>query len=68
MEDGILLQLIIAVLAMGIVGCTGIMYVMYARIKQLVAELRVIKSRVEITDEELTRLGDDIAEFKKLKF
>jgi uncharacterized protein YicC (UPF0701 family) len=44
------------------------MYVMYARIKQLVAELRVIKSRVDITDEELTRLTDDIEEFKKLKF
>jgi hypothetical protein len=56
------------VLALGIVGCSGIMYIMYARIKQLVAELRVIKSRVEVTDEELTRLGDDIREFKKLKF
>jgi uncharacterized OsmC-like protein len=54
--------------AAAVVGCSGIMYVMYARIKQLVAELRVIKSRVEITDEELARLGDDIAEFKKLKF
>jgi uncharacterized OsmC-like protein len=56
------------VLALGIVGCSGIMYVMYARIKQLVAELRVIKSRVEITDEELNKLTDDIAEFKMLKF
>ncbi len=55
-------------LALGIVGCTAVMYVMYARIKQLVAELRVIKSRVEVTDEELTKLTDDIAEFKKLKF
>lgn len=53
---------------MGIVGCTAIMYVMYARIKQLVAELRLLKNRIEITDEELTRLTDDIEEFKKLKF
>jgi cell division protein FtsB len=68
MVDELLLQLIIAVLALGIVGCTGVMYVMYARIKQLVAELRVIKSRVEITDEELSKLTDDIAEFKMLKF
>jgi uncharacterized OsmC-like protein len=68
LAEDIFLQLIIAVLALGIVGCTGIMYIMYARIKQLVAELRVIKSRVEVTDEELTRLGDDIEEFKKLKF
>ncbi len=44
------------------------MYVMYARIKQLVTETRVLKNRVEITDEELNRLTDDIEEFKKLKF
>jgi hypothetical protein len=41
---------------------------MYARIKQLTAELRVLKNRVEITDEELGRLAYDIEEFKKLKF
>jgi cell division protein FtsB len=66
--DELFLQFLVGVLALGIVGCTAIMYVMYARIKQLVAELRVIKNRVEITDEELTKLTDDIAEFKKLKF
>ncbi len=52
----------------GIVGCSGIMYIMYARIKQLVAETRMLKNRVEMTDEELNRLTDDIEEFKKLKF
>ncbi len=62
------LQFVIAVLALGIVGCTGVMYVMYARIKQLVTELRVIKNRVEVNDEELVKLADDIEEFKKLKF
>ena len=62
------LELLIAMLAVGIVGCTGIMYVMYSRIKQLVAELRMLKDRVEITDEELGKLADDIDEFKKLKF
>ncbi len=62
------LELVIAVLGVGIVGCTGIMYVMYSRIKQLVAELRMLKNRVEITDEELGKLADDIDEFKKLKF
>jgi cytochrome c biogenesis protein ResB len=62
------LMMIIAVLGVSIVGCTGIMYVMYARIKQLVAELRTLKSRVEINDEELGKLADDIEEFKKLKF
>ena len=62
------LELLIAVLAAAIVGCTAIMYVMYARIKQLVSELRALKNRVEITDEELVKLADDIEEFKKLKF
>lgn len=62
------LELVIGVLAVGIVGCTGIMYVMYSRIKQLVAELRMLKDRVEVTDEELGKLADDIEEFKKLKF
>lgn len=62
------LEFVIAVLAVGIVGCCTVMYVMYARIKQLVTELRVIKNRVEVTDEELTKLTDDIEEFKRLKF
>jgi hypothetical protein len=62
------LELVIAVLGVGIVGCTGIMYIMYSRIKQLVAELRMLKNRVEITDEELGKLAEDIEEFKKLKF
>ncbi|HUL62856.1 MAG TPA: hypothetical protein VLT35_07310 [Methanocella sp.] len=66
--DEIIFEAIIGVLAIGIIGCSGIMYVMYARIKQLVAELRLLKSRVEITDEELNKLADDIDEFKKLKF
>jgi uncharacterized membrane protein YciS (DUF1049 family) len=62
------LELIIALLSVGFVICFIIMYVMYARIRQLNAELRVIKNRVEITDEELGRLAYDIEEFKKLKF
>jgi cell division protein FtsB len=66
--EELLLELVIAVLAVGIVGSCTIMFVMYARIKQLVAELRMLKNRVEITDEELGKLADDIEEFKKLKF
>ncbi|MCD1295934.1 hypothetical protein CUJ83_13105 [Methanocella sp. CWC-04] len=62
------LELIIGLLSVGFVICFIIMYIMYARIKQLNAELRVIKNRVEITDEELGRLAYDIEEFKKLKF
>lgn len=64
----VFLELIIALLSVGLICCFIIMYVMYARIKQLNAELRVIKNRVEVTDEELGRLAYDIEEFKKLKF
>ncbi len=64
----LLLELVIGVLSLGIVLCFVIMYVMYTRIKQLTAELRMLKNRVEITDEELGRLAYDIEEFKKLKF
>ncbi len=63
-----LLELLIGILSLGIVLCFVTMYIMYTRIKQLTAELRVLKNRVEITDEELGRLAYDIEEFKKLKF
>ncbi|WP_174589689.1 hypothetical protein [Methanocella conradii] len=63
-----LLEVVIGILSLGIVLCFIIMYIMYTRIKQLTAELRVLKNRVEITDEELGRLAYDIEEFKKLKF
>ena len=66
--DEIWFELVIAILIVGIGACAAVMSVMYARIKQLVTELRVLKSRVEVTDEELTKLADDIEEFKKLKF
>jgi hypothetical protein len=61
------LDLLILLLTAGLVTCFIIMYVMYARIKQLNGELRMLKNRVEITDEELGRLVEDIDEFKKLK-
>lgn len=64
----VLLELLTGVLCVGIIVCFGVMYVMYTRIRQLTAELRVLKNRVEITDEELGRLAYDIEEFKKLKF
>ncbi|HTY91959.1 MAG TPA: hypothetical protein VMC84_12355 [Methanocella sp.] len=67
MEE-VLLELLIAILCVGIIVCFGVMFIMYTRIKQLTAELRVLKNRVEITDEELGRLAYDIEEFKKLKF
>gem|GEM_PF-1131174 len=41
-------------------------YLMNVRIKQLKYELDELKSRVSITDEELTRLSKDIEDFKKI--
>jgi hypothetical protein len=68
METLFILELFIALMFVGILICFVVMYIMYARIRQLNAELRVLKNRVEITDEELGRLAYDIEEFKKLKF
>jgi hypothetical protein len=66
--DETLFETMVGILVLGIVLCFVTMYIMYTRIKQLTAELRVLKNRVEITDEELGRLAYDIEEFKKLKF
>jgi hypothetical protein len=66
--DELLFEFLVGVLVLGIILCFVIMYIMYTRIKQLTTELRALKNRVEITDEELGRLAYDIEEFKKLKF
>ena len=66
--DETLFEFLVGVLVLAIVLCFVVMVIMYTRIKQLTAELRVLKNRVEITDEELGRLAYDIEEFKKLKF
>ncbi|MCE8422630.1 MAG: hypothetical protein J5U19_13010 [Candidatus Methanoperedens sp.] len=44
-----------------------IMYLMNIRIKQLRKELDDLRDRVTITGEELTRLSEDIEDFKKIK-
>ncbi|VVB55782.1 Uncharacterised protein [uncultured archaeon] len=41
-------------------------YLMSVRMRQLENELREVKSRISITDEELTRLSKDIEDFKKI--
>ena len=41
-------------------------YLMSVRMRQLENELREVKSRISITDEELTRLSNDIEDFKKI--
>ncbi len=44
-----------------------LLYLMNVRIKQLERELKDVRSRMALTDDELTRLAHDIEDFKKLK-
>lgn len=44
-----------------------LLYLMNVRIKQLERELKDIRGRVAVTDEELLRLTKDIEDFKKLR-
>jgi predicted Holliday junction resolvase-like endonuclease len=43
------------------------LYLMNVRIKQLEKELRNMRNRMALTDEELTRLAHDIEDFKRLE-
>lgn len=42
------------------------LYLMNIRLKQLRRELNELRERVSITNEELTRLSNDIDDFKKI--
>jgi hypothetical protein len=44
-----------------------LVYMMNIRIKQLENELTTVRSRMALTDDELTRLTRDIEDFKRLK-
>lgn len=44
-----------------------LMYLMNIRIRQLEKELKDVRSRMSLTDDELTRLAHDIEDFKRLK-
>ncbi len=44
-----------------------LVYMMNIRIKQLENELTTVRSRMALTDDELTRLAHDIEDFKRLK-
>lgn len=44
-----------------------LVYMMNIRIKQLENELTIVRSRMALTDDELTRLTRDIEDFKRLK-
>ena len=59
--------LIIGVLLLILIIAFFLMYLMNVRIKQLETELRLVRSRMALTDDELTRLAHDIEDFKRLK-
>jgi cell division protein FtsL len=44
-----------------------LMYLMNVRIQQQDRELKEVRSRMSLTDDELTRLARDIEDFKRLK-
>ncbi|HEX7575412.1 MAG TPA: hypothetical protein VF360_03470 [Candidatus Methanoperedens sp.] len=60
------IDLLSSVLIMILIIAFFFIYLMNVRIKQLKYELDDLKSRVTITDEELTRLSKDIEDFKKI--
>jgi len=60
------LDLIASLLMVILIIAFFYIYLMNVRIKQLKYELDDLKSRVTITDEELTRLSKDIEDFKKI--
>jgi predicted Holliday junction resolvase-like endonuclease len=59
--------LIIGVLLLVLIIAFFLMYLMNIRIKQLDNELKSVRSRMALTDDELTRLAHDIDDFKRLK-
>ena len=60
------MELITSVLVVILMVAFFFIYLMNVRIKQLKYEIDELKSRVTITDEELTRLTKDIEDFKKI--
>ncbi|QYZ78817.1 hypothetical protein E2N92_04920 [Methanofollis formosanus] len=61
--DGILL----IILGIVIVIQLFIMYIMYVRIQQLLHEVDILGSRMQITDSELEALTKNVEKFKQLR-
>jgi Na+-transporting methylmalonyl-CoA/oxaloacetate decarboxylase gamma subunit len=59
--------LIIGILLLFLIIAVFLMYLMNVRIKQLEDELDTVRSRMALTDDELTRLAHYIEDFKRLK-
>ena len=59
--------LIIGILLLFLIIAVFLMFLMNVRIKQLEDELDTVRSRMALTDDELTRLAHYIEDFKRLK-
>ena len=62
-----MVELITIILIVILVLAFFFMYLMNVRIQQLDRELKEVRSRMSLTDDELTRLAHDIEDFKRLK-
>ena len=59
--------LIIGFLLLVLIIAFFLMYLMDIRIRQLNNELKSVRSRMALTNDELTHLAHDIEDFKRLK-
>lgn len=58
---------IIGVLLLVLIIAVFLVYLMNVRIKQLINKLDTVRSRMALTDDELTHLARYIEDFKRLK-
>ncbi|QSZ66843.1 hypothetical protein RJ40_04710 [Methanofollis aquaemaris] len=59
--------ILLIILGIVIVIQLFIMYIMYVRIQQLLSEVNVLGSRMQITDSELEALTKNVEKFKQLR-
>lgn len=59
--------ILLIILGIVIVLQLFIMYIMYVRIQQLLTEVDVLGSRMQITDSELEALTKNVEKFKQLR-
>ncbi len=64
--DNMGLDIITNILSVVLIVSVIMLYLMNIRLKQLRRELNELRERVSITNEELTRLSNDIDDFKKI--
>ncbi|WP_301663791.1 hypothetical protein [Methanoculleus frigidifontis] len=60
-------SVMIIILSLIIISLLFIMYVMYVRIKQLLAEVEGLTSRMEVTGSEVEQLTRSMEEYKMMK-